>query len=229
MRIRARRDATGANKLGHLIEALRMAGRENHHRLGIFAQHALKHAEQRKLLAFDRAAANQHGKGLGLIEPRSELLFEGDLLRGLNIEFQVTADRGPLWRRADLNQPPGIFLALCQKKIYVLQYFAQHWVPPPVSAMGAVRDAGIHNGQLCAGTFYQAQKIRPEFGFCQHHQFGAQTLEVRPDGKGKVEGKIKDVLFAVALAREFLSGGGGGGKKNPGARVGSAQLCQQLS
>ena len=31
MRIRARRDATGANKLGHLIEALRMAGRENHH------------------------------------------------------------------------------------------------------------------------------------------------------------------------------------------------------
>src|SRR5260370_6744208 len=201
-----------------------MTRRENHQRFGIFAQHLLKHAQQRKFFVFQRAAAKQDWEGLGFLQTLFEFFLERNRLRRLNIEFQVAAGGSPLRECANFDERFGIFRALRQEKVDVLQKSAQHAAPAPVSVMRAVRDARIDHGNLRPRSLCQPQKIWPELGFGQDHQLWPQTFEVRSYGKSKIQGEVKDVFLAMALARQLLPGGGSCGNKNSRAWVRDAQL-----
>jgi hypothetical protein len=94
---------------------------------------------------------------------------------------------------------------------------------------GAIRNTRVDDCDACSAGVYKAEKVRPEFGFRQHHQFRAQSPQVGPDGEGEIYWEIKNVPLPEALAGEFLPGVSGGRNHDLVLREGSTHLGDQAS
>lgn len=75
----------------------------------------------------------------------------------------------------------------------------------------------------------QAQKVGPEFCFRYDNQARLQPPQIWPNGKSKIEGKVKDRTLTKAATSQVLPGIRSGGDDNPMARKLLLQFADQLS
>src|SRR5260370_21553865 len=73
-----------------------------------------------------------------------------------------------------------------------------------VAGKRAVRNAAVDHGDASPAVLGKPEKIRPKFSFGDDHKFRTQSVEVRLDSEGEVQGKVEHVLRAKPLPGEFL-------------------------
>src|ERR1700722_2037576 len=107
------------------------------------------------------------------------------------------------------------------------QHAAQRPAKALITRPGAVRDAGVDHGNARSAGMREAQKVWPEFSFGKDDEFGLQRLQIRTNGKGKVQREVKNIFRAETFAGEFLTGVSGGGYDDAGGGKIAAHLLDQ--
>ena len=150
-------EAEFSHEVRDFRKALGMAGRKDHHRLGMIGENVAKRGKQGAFFIFQRAAANQNWAGCGV----SEVLAEtgNDRWRGRrgHVEFEVAGDGDLRFWRTNLNQPAAVFVGLRQKKIDVgeslLQQSRQPEAETLVAGQGAVGNTAVDDSDAGSALF----------------------------------------------------------------------------
>src|SRR5690242_13771567 len=94
--------------------------------------------------------------------------------------------------RADIGEAASVLGSLREKQINVLKNTAQQTAPAAISGERAIGDASIHDGNRNIAVFRETDEVRPEFGFGDDDEFGAQRRKVWSDAEAKINWEIED-------------------------------------
>ena len=124
-------------------ESLRMARREDEDKLGISSKHAGPCIDERGLLAFKRAAGDDESQTGGhRLQPAGGFRFLSDT----HIELEIAGDGYMIGQTAEGEKAVGVGLALSEHAAETREQRTPEAAQPLVARPGAVRDAGVDDG-----------------------------------------------------------------------------------
>ena len=213
----------------HFVETFGTARRQNHHCPRMAGQHVLERRATAALLRLPPCCRRPPPARRRLAESSSAGWRQSP--EGPARSHQISDCRSPArGRRARQfravgKHPPG----LRQKQVNVSKNSLQNETEATVSRPRAIGNARIHHGNSGAAGMRQAQKVRPELSLREDYQPWPQHRQIRSNGKGKIQRKVKDAVLSKMFRCQLLAGGGGGRDHHSIFREAPAQLLHQLA
>ena len=112
--------------------------------------------------------------------------------RGRQIIFQIAGDVNAFRRRADFAKALGVEWRLGEEDADGGEEFFPDAAQAEVARIGAVRDAGVDDGDGDAMVCGDAEVIRPEFCFDEDEQARAEGAEIAAEDPAEVQREVED-------------------------------------